>query len=532
MLSATLYRFRKDLAKKPWVIAIAVFAIGFMAMLLWTASVNTDDSIIRNTDLAIGSLNVILIVMFDFIFFSGLDNGVVGFTNADVNFHLAGPFSEKFNLLIAATGIAKLCAITLWVLCSQSSVLHMALGLNSFDIIALLLSAVVVMSVGYLLGAFLGACFNNDEKKLKTVKTIAIILNVAFVAVSFATLYKSCGSFEAIKALGLKGIIAGVGTTLWAKIFPVAGWVNLIYSGILTGNMVYLALGIIITVAAIAGVVILYLKGDVDYYEAAIAGAQKVADAKEAKKAGLDTDSTKLNRKIKVGKEVFDKGWGASAFFHRHLFENKRATRFFFINKLALIYRFITLAYIAIMSRTGFDYDGGPDMTMIMSVVMMIALNAVVFGGGKTVLEFNKPYIFMIPEKGTTKLFNCILSELPEMIFDSIVCGAIMWFCLKCSILACAGAAVMMLVFDILFELMAIISIRIFRSLGRVLLVMLRTFMGYGVVMVAIIPAAIVFFLSKSLFVFFISAAGAGAVIALILLLIAKNAVDNVEMAG
>lgn len=527
MLSATLYRFRKDLAKKPWIILLVIAAIGYMAMMIAVSALSTDDAV-RNTDLVVGSINLILIVMLNFIFFNGLSNGVVGFTFADVNFHMAGPFSEKFNLFIAATGIAKLCAIMLWVLCSQSSILHMSLGFGPFDIIALLLSSTVVLTIGYLLGAFFCASFNNDEKKIKTVKTVAIAIDLVFVGLAFMSLYKSCGSVEGIRLLGTKGIIASFGTSLWAKIFPVAGWVNLIYGGIVVKNSIYILIGVITTVMALVGLIMLYVKGDVDYYETAIASAQKVADAKEAKRAGVDTDTTKLNAKVKVGNETLSSGWGATAFFHRHLLENKRATKFFFANQLSVLYRFITVFYMAILSKTG---DDNGAMSLISGFTMMIILNSIIFGGGKTVLEFNRPYIFMVPEKASSKLFNCIFSEIPEMIFDSILCAGIMCYFAKLDLLAGVGIFVMMIVFDLLFELMALIALRIFKSLGRVLLTMLRTFMGYGVVLVAIVPGIVVFTITKSIFFMSLTAAGIGAVMLLILMLVSKNMIDKVEFA-
>ncbi len=527
MLSATLYRFRKDLAKKPWIILIVFFAIAYMVFMVASSAIETDD-VIRNTDLVIGSINIILIVMLNFIFFNGLSNGVVGFSFADVNFHMAGPFSEKFNLFIAATGVAKLCSIMLWVLCSQTSILHMSLGLAPVDVIALLLSASVVLIIGYLLGAFFCARFNNDKKKLKMVKTVAIAINVIFVGLTFISLYKSCGSLEGIKLLGVKGILATAGRTLWAKIFPIAGWVNLIYGGIVVKNSIYILVGIITTVMAFVGLVMLFVKCDVDYYETAIASAQKVADAREAKRAGIDSDTVKLNAKVKVGNESLNAGWGASAFFHRHLFENKRATKLFFVNQLSLLYRLITVFYMAILSNVDND---GPSMGIISGFAMMIILNSIIFGGGKTVLEFNRPYIFMVPEKASRKLFNCILSELPEMIFDSILCAAIMWYFAKLDILACAGVALMMVVFDLLFELMALIALRLFKGLGRVLLTMFRTFMGYGIVLAAVVPGIIVYFITKSMFFMTLTAAGIGIVILAILFTVSRNLIDRVELA-
>ena len=217
-----------------------------------------------------------------------------------------------------------------------------------------------------------------------------------------------------------------------------------------------------------------------------------------------------------------------SEFFHRHLFENKRATKLFFVNQLSLLYRLITVFYMAILCNVDND---GPSMGIISGFAMMIILNSIIFGGGKTVLEFNRPYIFMVPEKASRKLFNCILSELPEMIFDSILCAAIMWYFAKLDILACAGVALMMVVFDLLFELMALIALRLFKGLGRVLLTMFRTFMGYGIVLAAVVPGIIVYFITKSMFFMTLTAAGIGIVILAILFTVSRNLIDRVELA-
>ena len=65
-----------------------------------------------------------------------------------------------------------------------------------------------------------------------------------------------------------------------------------------------------------------------------MASAQKLADLKEAKRAGVDTDTAKVNEKVKVGRETLTKGWGASVFTYRHFLENSRVSKLFFINYL------------------------------------------------------------------------------------------------------------------------------------------------------------------------------------------------------
>ena len=532
MLSATLYRIRKDIAKKPWMIIVAILMVAFAVLMVFAGSfAGQDAQEVRNLELSVGAINVISIIVFGFVFISGLSSGAVGFTYADVNFHLAGPFTPKFNLLIASSGIMKMCGLYLWIMCMQCTNLSTIFGFGLGDLIALLIGNVIVMSLGYSAGAFLCAYFNDNAAAVLKVKKVFYALYVLFAAVCFGLLYKNYGSIGAIKALGLKGIISAVGSSVPAKFFPIAGWTNLFYTGLVYHNIVYMIIGIITVVGVSAGIIALFLNCDVDYYESAMIGAQKLADMKEAKRAGVDTDTTKLNAKVKVGKETLTKGWGASAFTYRHFLENARGSKLFFVNTLALMYRVITFGYGMMMDKMNMFDD--PKANLIAVMIMMIMLNAMVYGGGKTILEFNRPYIFMIPEKASKKLMACIAASLPEMLFDSIVSGALAMYFGRMTIIEGISVVVMMMVFDLLFQLVGLMSLRIFKSLGRMLLVTVRSFIGYGFVLAAFIPGIVVYFLlhGTSLAVIFFSASAFGAILAGILMIFAKDLVDKVELA-
>ena len=537
MLSATFYRMRKAAAKKPWMVLLVLLAIAFSLFVIAVPSLsNGEDGIVRDMSLVLGGINILFIVMFNFIFYTGLKNGVVGFSHADVNFHLAGPFTQRFNLVIAAGGVFKLCIVLLWVLCCQASVLHMSIGVNSFDMLALLLGSVPVFAFGYFIAAFFSALFWDNEAARNKVKAVLVALDLIYVSFTVKGLMDTYGSFGEIRALGIRGIIAYAGTTPLSNYYPVAGWTNLIYSGILMKDTMYIVAGVLLTVLTAAAIIILYSKVDLNYYEAAMENAQKVADLQEAKKAGIDSDTAKVNRNIKVGKETLNKGWGASAFTQRHLFENVRASRFFFVNPLAITYRLITAVYMFVIGKSitfqGMDVDGGRSMgPIIAGVTMMVILNAVVYGGGKTVLEFNKPYIFMVPEKGSKKLFCCLMAELPEMAFDSLLCSLIMIYFADLTVAEGIAFGFLMVVFDLLFELIALVGIRIFRQLGRVLLVITRYFAGYIIIMTALAPMIIATVLTGSLAVGFAAAGGYGIVLAGVFLAIARNTVDKVELA-
>ncbi|MCQ2528501.1 MAG: putative ABC exporter domain-containing protein [Saccharofermentans sp.] len=530
MLSAYLYRTRKSLLKRPLKFVLLLLALAMSVFMIFfpTLMAGEEDAVVRNPNVVLGGVSLVLIVMFNFMFFSGVKSGVIGFSQSDVNFHMAGPFSPKFNLIILVEGIIATCAILLWVLSCQVAVLYQLFGVSSADVIAILCGSALTMIIGFLISSFIGAKFAEDEKKKRNFLIGLAVVDILYVGAFVLTCMNKYGSFDTFKALGFKGIMAEFGTSVFSQVYPVAGWISLIYAGIVKNSLVYLIVGIALIVLTFVAIYLLYSKSELDYYETAIAYAQKVADIKEARKAGVDTDTANINRKIKVGKESLKTGWGANAFATMHFLQNARASKLFFVNSLGLMYRLICAVYMFIMSRSAGE-DMGPMYYTVMGLTMITLLNVVVYGGGKTVLEFNKPYIFMVPESASSKLFYCLLADLPEIIFDSVLCAAIIWYFAKVKIFIAVGVFVMMIVFDYLCELVALIELRICRGLGRFLLMFVRYVLVYAILLIAIIPAAIVYNIVGSLMAFVLTMAGCGVIIIAVLLLASANIIDRVE---
>lgn len=528
MLSAYLYRVRKSLLKRPLKFVLLLLAVAMSVFMIFfpTLMADSEDAVVRNPNLVLGGISLVLMLMFDFMFYSGVKNGVVGFSNSDVNFHLAGPFTEKFNLIILVEGVITTCAMLLWVLSCQVAVLYSIFGVNSVDVLALLVGGLFSMLLSYLVASFLGAKFAEEEGVKNKILIGLLAVNLVLIGGFLLSMVKRYGSFGAVTSLGIKNIIADFGSSIFSQCFPVAGWLSLIYGGIVKNSLVYLLVGIALIVLFIVFICALYANVDLDYYETAIANAQKVADIIEARKAGVDTDTANMNKKIKVGKESLKSGWGASAFTYMHFLQNARASKFFFVNSLALLYRFITAVYMFMMKGT---YEDDKMMALIMGLMMISLLNVVIYGGGKTVLEFNKPFIFMVPESGPKKLFACLMADLPEMTFDSILATAIFWFILKPGPLALGGLFVFIMVFDCLCELTALVMMRLFRGLGRFLLMFVRYILIYAFFFIAMIPAIVVYYIVGSLAALIGAGALGGIIMIAIMLLCSANIVDRVE---
>lgn len=534
MLSSYLYRVRRAALKHPWkFILVILFAGIFLLMMAFPTLMSMPDSdgsmsssfVPRDISVVRGGLYLILFVMFNFMFYTGLKNGVVGFSTADVVYHMAGPFTPRFNLIIAASGTMQICFVLAFFLSTQTAVIYNAIGVSTLDLLFLIFGAFVSAIQGYFTGSFFGALFSDDEDegKRNTVMTVGIVLDViavgGFVVTSFIN--KTLLPFSA------RGTLAAFGDSWFIKAFPGAGWVAMTYDGIISDSPMLTVIGVGLVIVSLIALFLVYTRYDLNYYEAAIAYAQKAHDMAEAKRAGIDADTAAMTKRAKVGKEKLGGGEGASALTAIHFLMNKRGSKFFFVNPLAVLYRIFTAGYLFIMSRSSNESDKALIMSAFM---MMIILNAVVYAGGKTVTEFTKHYIYLIPESAKSKLMACLRADIPEMVFDSILCGLLMRFMVGLSVPESAAFGGMMIVFDLLCEMAALLIMRLLPMLGRYLLMMVRYIGVMAVVGIAIIPVVAVTFATSMLVYGIIAGAVTGIIMLAVLLPVASVVVDKAEM--
>ena len=534
MLNAYLYRVRRAALKRPWKFILALFFLGIFGIMLAYPTLmsmpNSDGSVSdsfvpRNIEVVTGGMYLIILVLFNFMFYTALKNGVIGFSTADVIYHMAGPFTPRFNLIIAASGTLQICLMFTFLISTQTAIIYGAIGVSSIDLICILLGAFVSAVIGYFFGALFCAFYADDEVKKNRVMTAGIVLDVIAVGGFAASLLASGAS---ISDLGVKGVVAQFGKSWFIKAFPGGGWVALIYDGVINNSAFLSVAGVVLTLLSVIALVFVYSRLSLDYYDEAIAYAQKAHDMAEAKRAGIDADNAAMTRRAKVGKEKLGRGEGSSAITAIHFLMNKRGSKFFFVNPLSVMYRGITGIYLAFMSQS--DSNDNPYSLIFSGFMMMIILNAVLYAGGKTVTEFTKHYVYMIPDTASHKLMACLKADIPEMAFDSVLCGALMYFLCGLELPAAAAFGLMMIVFDLLCEMAALLIMRLLPALGRQLLMMVRYLGVLFVAGLASVPMIAVLFVTRSFVLGILSGAAAGAVLLLILLPVASVVVDRAEM--
>ena len=446
----------------------------------------------RDTDTVLGIMTLLLIICFDYAFVVGFRSGVLGYHPADMTFQFAAPFKKVFNLFVSFPyGLGSL-AVFIWIICTNSPVLNWWISVSKTDMIAFVIEAFFIMILAFMFTSFISARFCDNRKAI--ILTVASLFAVHFIlfGIIIGGLINEYGSFSAVRAQPLVVILSRCGNSVYADMFPVAGWVGLIYKGILHGSFKLFPIVVIAYLAVCVLVFFLYRNARFDFYETAGLNTGRIIEIIEASKAGVEAVNTGIARTAKVGNEVYKRGWGASAFFHMHLFENLRSSKLFFINKVAMIYRIFALILLLITdSMLPEDLDL---IVIIIGMTTMMVLNAIVFGGGKTVMEMGRPYFFMVPEKPTRKLAMCIMSDLPEMIFDAVLCALIVkivtWQ--DFTVLPMIAFVLMMTSFDLLSQTVGIICVKLLKQFGKFSMMIARYILIVFLLVAGMIPSDII----------------------------------------
>lgn len=468
MLNATLYRYRK--IKKPIYIILVILALAFSIFMLIVPSHGLQTTEEASPLFVSGIVGLASIIVFIYGFCSSYCEASFNFSFSDVNFHLAGPFSPKFNLLLSLISEFKSSLLLIWVIVCQSGTLRTFIGFNTTDMLCLIGAMCYAVIISKVMGSVTNVLLYNSEKKKKIVDTLLIIVTVVFLVGIIV-----CAFFKSNMALTTdfvqyRKLVQVLGYNPCIYTFPVIGWVNTLINGVLTGNLVMIVLGIAIVLAEIALLVIIISNLELDYYEEAIRSAQKHEDIRAAKVGDISAEH--LSKNVKIGDISMNSGWGVMSFFAKRRLENKRFSKFSFINRSALVYKVIIVIY-SFMFCKSIGNSG-----VLMFLWMAVFFNSLAFSGGGILKEISRPYLYLIPESSRDKINSLILSVIPEMLFDSIILGVIVrvLFSSVATTSIVIVFAIMMLFVDISSTYLGILLFRLFSSAGKGMIGIVKSF--------------------------------------------------------
>jgi len=498
MLKAYLYQLSHSFFKrKANVVFTCIAIVATIGMLILTGFFTRNNGDAFNAESVCGGMSILTLLIFD-LSFANVTNGMLMYSNPDVQFMFAGPFTKKFNLIIPIISSIKGAFITVFVVSMQAAYLSMLLKLRTFDAFVTIGGIFVVSLLGSILAQVINAAIHNRKKVKNLILLIFAAFHVALLSSSVIELMNIAGSFTGIKSLGYEKILSVAGNNIFLKIIPCGGWFTLIYDGIYLNSGIRMILGIILVIAVIAIIIILLNNIKFDYYEEAIAAAQKIADKIAAKTAGVEDVSAVDVSKINVSNSGFKRGSGASVFFYKHLIENKRFSKLFFFNKTMLIYKLMALIYIVILRRS--MVNDSKMGIFVGALIMLTTFDTIIFAGGKTVLEYNKPYFFLIPEKISKKLWASVAGNVPEIILSSVISTGALVYAMDSMRTAPAiiGSLVFFFATDITCIFFANIIASVFNYMSKTPSTMLRQFGFFTVIGLIITPGIIVSIITKT----------------------------------
>ena len=514
MLKAYLFQTSHCFFKKKLNVVLTILAIALVAlMVLITGFMSSETFATRDVALISGGISIISVVMFNFAML-GVSSGQLLYTNPDVNFYMAGPFTRKFNLIIPITTSIKSSLYIMFVIACQAALLSRLFGFGSLDMLFMLFCGFFINALGNILSQVLIAWLHEKQKVLKFIGGVFFAFDFVWLGTTFLKLKEQAGSFGAISSLGAPKILAELGSSVFLKVIPVGGWFTMIINGIYSHSAVTLILGIVLTVAAIAIIGIIMNIVDFDYYEKGIASAQKMADRLAAKSAGVEemaVDTTK----IKVDDTTsFNKGSGASVFFYKHLLENTRFSKLFFVNKTVLLYKVIALCYGVFMTKVNGDSSG-----FIAGLFMMLLFDITAFAGGKSVLELNRPYFYMIPEKMSKKLMYNVFGSVPEILLNGVLAAGVIAFMSRAelNVHACIAAFIMTVFIDLISLFVSNTIVTLLGTLGKTPLLLVRQFIIMGLIGISCLGGLIAIIIAGSSIATFLYGTCVGLLIMLII---------------
>jgi len=429
----------------------------------------------RNDELITALITILLIGAFDFGFIMGNRMFPMNFSMADCTYHFSGPFT-RFQVVMVPFGKGLMAMLFfLWFVSCQAMSLTFMFDINITDMLWALGMSFVVMLVAYFIGVVLAVFLSEGNKYYITSYVflgyhIALIITVLYMATSHFHV-----SVRDLLDVEVSKLIIYIGSIWPVRSFPFAGWASFVYAGHLEGNYVPLIIGSVIVIVVMTVLILLLRSDKYEFYDRACSMAQRANDFREARKAGVDLATTSLAVDARVGKETIRHGWGLSAIFYKHIFENIRTSKIFFVNQAAFLFRMVC-AGLLLLARTSDGIEDYPHLMATGAVVVIMIFNTVAFTGGRTILEFNRPFIYLIPEEPRKKLFACVTAEIPEILFDSLCCGGILYIASPESVTLKMVIAFffLMIAFDFFCEMLSLVCVRTMRSLGRYTLLVVK----------------------------------------------------------
>lgn len=413
ILKKTIKNTIKNLWKKPWVlfgyILLGLFLLFAVAMSFLVPSRTIGEGNAAHYGLLI---TVFLIGVAYAGIKQGFESGNSFFRSADVNMVFTAPISPKKVLIY---GFIKQMAsiITFFVIITgQIPNLRFRFAITDYGILIIYLGVALFFLLMPLIGMLIYSVAAQSSKNRnafdKGLKAVLALLIISFIAALFQT----------------KDFLEAAVMTFNHRMMiyiPVIGWFKVLLLSAMEGVSAVTYLNLSLIVLTFIGVIYTMYKLKTDYYEDVLAATARKEQLLKSKREGKG-DVTTFHTKVGKATQRYG-GSGAKTIFYRQLLEYKK-TGFFFIDRTTL-----SIVAIGIASRYLF---GGENISALLYFSIYIVFFMTL--RGKWAQELEKPFIYLIPSSGSSKVFYATFATIVKSGVDGLVLFAVAGFLYKVDI--------------------------------------------------------------------------------------------------
>lgn len=365
---------------------------------------------------------ILLLVVVLWGIYGGSKKGSDFFLMADANILFAAPLKAQTVLMFRLSFQMLALLFFTFYLIFQVPSMKLILGLDNFAIVAIFLAWGMLLFMSKLMSVFTYTLTATYEHLKKYVVPFVFAVGLLVVAATGAV-YISTGS-DYMATLRLT-----YGAD-WSNYIPVFGWYKAMVMNAINGHVLaslgYMALNLVFLIALVWG--IWHIKAD--FYEDALAGAQKRDDMTKAALEGRNINkdkkqsakrAQKLEHKVRKSYEL--KGWGASVFLHKSILNRRRFSKFGFVTNTLLLYLAIGGLGAAFMAYK-------TDLREISVIGLIMALTLFFRNFGNPIeIESSHNWLFLVPEDPYKKVLyailagsvDCVLDLLPGIVVATVI---------------------------------------------------------------------------------------------------------------
>ena len=367
------------------------------------------------TELAVG---VVMLAMLVYSVLSGEKSGSNIFMMADVNLLFSAPLKPQSVLLFRLVAqMGAMIAASIYLVFQIPNLIINA-GFSALAAIALLLAWVIILLVGRLFSVLVYSLVSTYPGFRRYVRPFVYAV-IAVVLVSVGVRWRA-GGLSIIEAA------SGTLNAPWTRWIPFWGWTKGFVISAVDGRVGAMLVYLVLNIAACILLTYIIWELRVDFYEDAMAKSAETAERQAAMQEGNTAARRKKDRADDLKRDGLRRGWGASVYFWKSMYNRFRFAKFGFLTKTLMMYLVIGVGG-ALFLKYAVHYER--------FVIIALAFGAAVFFrslGNPIAQDTQQANFSLIPEKSGSKAaysllggtVNCFLDMLPGYLIAAVILRA------------------------------------------------------------------------------------------------------------